>query len=145
MSIIWVKILLTLAVLGFSAVPAIFDSNSTHATNPLWTPHARFHVVWQVVSYVCLGLVSLCLIWTAGVEEGDRLWLAATLCAAPYIGFFTAMASKPLYGGANADANGVPPLRFGRVEMDANVTIFTVATSILAVGIIALLWLGDGK
>ena len=140
MGIVWVKVLLTLAALGFSAIPAIFDSNSTHATNPLWTPHARFHVVWQVVSYVCLGVVTLYLIWTADAGEFNRLWLVVILCAAPYVGFFTAVASKPVYGGANADVNGVPPFRLNRFELDANMTIFTVAIGILSVGAALLAW-----
>jgi hypothetical protein len=41
-----IKILLTIATLGYSAIPGIFDSNNTHATNPSWTGHARYHVVW---------------------------------------------------------------------------------------------------
>jgi hypothetical protein len=33
------RVLLTLATLGYSLLPALADFNKTHATNPLWTPH----------------------------------------------------------------------------------------------------------
>ena len=46
--LITARILLTLAALAFSAITVVADLNKTHAANPLWTPHARFHVVWQV-------------------------------------------------------------------------------------------------
>ncbi len=53
------KLLLTLTVLGYAAVTLKADFNATHATNPKWTPHARFHLVWQVLSYSGVGLVAL--------------------------------------------------------------------------------------
>jgi hypothetical protein len=71
-----IKLLLTIATLGYSAIPGIFDSNNTHATNPSWTGHARYHVVWQVSSYVYVAVVMLYLIWTAGAET-KPLWIAA--------------------------------------------------------------------
>jgi hypothetical protein len=49
------RALLTLNTLGYSLGPAIADFNRTHATNPLWTPHARFHVVWQVRAIAASG------------------------------------------------------------------------------------------
>ena len=60
------QVLLTLVTLGYSAVPTLADFNKTHATNPLWTPHARFHVVWQVSSYIGLAAIALALIWWPG-------------------------------------------------------------------------------
>ena len=67
------RVLLTLNTLGYSLVPVLADFNSTHATNPLWTPHARFHVVWQVLSYCGIGSIALFLIWTAG--PAAKLWM----------------------------------------------------------------------
>jgi hypothetical protein len=67
------RVLLTLNALGYSLVPVFADFNKTHATNPLWTPHARFHVVWQVTSYCGIGLIALALIWTlAMVQVGGK-------------------------------------------------------------------------
>jgi hypothetical protein len=43
------RILLTFSAIGYGFVTIKADFNQTHATNPLWTPHARFHVVWQVL------------------------------------------------------------------------------------------------
>jgi len=40
------KILLTLATAMYLFAPPIVDLSRTHATNPLWVSHARFHVVW---------------------------------------------------------------------------------------------------
>jgi hypothetical protein len=45
------RIFLTLTVLGYALVTVKAVFNKTHATNPKWTPHARFHVVWQILSY----------------------------------------------------------------------------------------------
>jgi hypothetical protein len=137
------KILLTLATLGYSAIPALFDSNNTHATNPSWTGHARFHVVWQVSSYVYVALLALYLIWTAGADHWP-LWLAAILAAAGYGGFWTAVFSRRLFAGQLVDiVNGVPPFvwNFGgrKIETDANLTLFVGAVIFLLAGIFALL------
>ena len=92
------KILLTIATLGYSLIPTIFDSNNTHVTNPSWDKHARFHVVWQVSSYVYVALLALYLTWTAG-SDTRNLWIAAILAAAGYGGFWTAVLSRPAYDG----------------------------------------------
>ena len=80
--LITARILLTLATLGFSAITVVADLNKTHAANPLWTPHARFHVVWQVLSYNGIALVMLYLIWTGGPARMEQLYIAAALAVA---------------------------------------------------------------
>jgi hypothetical protein len=137
-----IKILLTLATLGYSAIPGIFDSNNTHATNPSWTGHARYHVVWQVSSYVYVAVLMLYLIWTAG-SDAKTLWVAAVTAACMYAGFWTAYASRPMYGGWLVDkVNGVPDFNwnlFGfKFRTDANVSLFTPAVVILALAVIML-------
>ena len=38
------------------------DLGRSHTTNPLWLPHARFHVVWQVLNLAFLALAEVALI-----------------------------------------------------------------------------------
>jgi hypothetical protein len=136
------RILLTLTALGYSAVTIIADLNKTHATNPLWTPHARFHLVWQVLSYSGIGLIALYLIWASGPLPIERLYLAAALSVAVYAGFFGAVFGRPLYGGGLYDNNGYPsfPAPIGPKSWlwDVNVTIFTIVSVILAASLLAV-------
>ena len=56
--------------------PAKADFNRTHATNPMWPPHARFHVVWQVLMQMGVSLVVLALIWR---DSADYVFHLAAL------------------------------------------------------------------
>ncbi len=124
------KLLLTLTVLGYALVTIKADFNKTHATNPKWTPHARFHVVWQILSYSGVGLIALYLIWSDGPNPTERLYLAAAISAAIYGAFFAAVLTRPLFGGALYDDNGYrpfqPPMGPKTWRWDVNLTAFTV-------------------
>jgi hypothetical protein len=137
------KILLTLTVLGYALVTIKADFNKTHATNPKWTPHARFHVVWQILSYSGVGLIALYLIWSDGPRPLERLYLAAAISAAIYGAFFAAVFTRRMFGGALYDDNGylpfAPPIGPKTWRWDVNVTAFTVLTTIMAAGVVALL------
>jgi hypothetical protein len=133
------KLLLTLVTLGYSAIPSLFDFNNTHATNPSWTGHARYHVVWQVVSYDLIALMALVLIWTAGADA-SQLWVPALLALFAYGGFWTANVTRPLYQGVLQDpVNGVPQFRytlFGwTFAVDANISLFTPITLLTLVAL----------
>jgi hypothetical protein len=137
------RILLTLSVLGYGLVTIKADFNQTHATNPRWMPHARFHVVWQILSYSGVGLVALYLIWIDGPQPLERLYLAAALSAAIYGAFFAAVIARPVFGGALYDENGYlpfrPPIGPRHWRWDVNVTAFTILSSIMAVGVLAVI------
>ena len=130
------RILLTLTVLGYAAVTIKADFNKTHATNPKWTPHARFHVVWQILSYSGVGLIALYPIWSDGPNPIERLYLAAAISAAIYGAFFAAVVARPLFGGALYDDNGYlpfqPPIGPKTWRWDVNVTAFTVLAALWA-------------
>jgi hypothetical protein len=136
------RILLTLTILGYALVTIKADFNKTHATNPTWTPHARFHVVWQILSYAGVGLIALYLIWVPGPAPLERLYLAAAISVAIYGAFFAAVFARPVFGGALYDANGYPPFKppIGpqHWRWDVNVTAFTILSAITVAGLLAL-------
>lgn len=139
--VLTVQILLTIATLGYSVIPTIFDFSDSHATNPTWTGHARYHVIWQVSSYDLIALLGLYLIWF-----GDGLWIAAGLALAAYGGFWIALLTRPLYDGVLQDeVNGVPDIHYNvrgrKFAIDANVSLFlplTLAAVIATALLIAL-------
>jgi len=129
------RALLTLATMGYSLLTVKADFNKTHATNPLWTGHARFHVVWQITSYVGLSAIALALIWAPGELAAERLYLVSAIAAVVYSAFFIALFSMPIYGGRTYDENGYLPLAVGKMKWDANVTAFSVMAALLMVGV----------
>jgi hypothetical protein len=91
------RILLTITVLGYGFATLKVDLNKTHASNPTWTPHARFHVVWQILSYTGIGLISLYLIWVDSATSIKSLYLAAAINVAIYARIFTSVFARPLF------------------------------------------------
>jgi hypothetical protein len=136
------RLLLTVATLGYSLATAKADLNRTHATNPPWTPHARFHVVWQIASYAGLGILGLVLIWMPGSLSRERLYLAAGLAAIVYGAFFVAAFSRRAFGGRLFDENGYPPFRpyFGPAtwRWDVNVTVFAILSLLLIASVLTI-------
>ena len=137
------RILFTLMTAGYAVGTVIADFNATHATNPKWTPHARFHVVWQISTYIGFGLLSLALIWWPGPFAVERLCLVAITGAIVYAAFFAALIAMPIYGGRAYDDNGYQPFKApvpiftGR--WDANITAFSVQIVIWFAGLTATL------
>jgi Family of unknown function (DUF6640) len=132
------RILFTLTTVGWGGLTVVADFNKTHATNPKWTPHARFHVVWQISSYVGFGLMALIMIWAPGPAPVERLYLVAVMGAIVYAAFFIALATMPLYGGGAYDKNGYKPFKaplplFAK-KWDANITAFSIQLIFLAGG-----------
>jgi hypothetical protein len=135
------RILFTLTTAGHAFLTILADFNATHATNPQWTGHARFHVVWQITSYIGFGFLALALTWWPGPLAVERLYLVAVMGAIVYAAFFLALLTMPLYGGLAYDDNGYQPFAapvplFAK-GWDANVTAFSVQLVLLAAGVAA--------
>jgi hypothetical protein len=140
--ILLARILFTVMTAGWAIATVFADFNKTHATNPKWTPHARFHVVWQISSYVGFGLLAFMLIWLPGPMVVERLYLVALMGAIVYAAFFAALIAMPVYGGAAYDDNGYQPFKAPipliAARWDANITIFCVQFLILLAGIVTV-------
>jgi len=137
---LFARILITLATLGYGLVTIKADFNATHATNPLWTPHARFHVVWQVLSYTGIALIALGLLWLPGPMATERLYLAAGMGVAVLAAFYVAFFAMGTYGGRAYDENAYLPFHPRGMpatwRWDVNVTVFTILSAFLVLGVL---------
>ncbi len=87
------------------------DLGRTHARNPSWTGHARFHVVWQSSTLAFSSILALLLLLLPGPLQAQRFYLASILTALPMLGFFAALIGRRRFGATLTDENGMPPLR----------------------------------
>lgn len=137
------RVLLTVVTIGYGFLTILADFNKTHATNPKWTGHARFHVVWQITSYIGFGLLALALLWWPGPLAMERLYLVAIMSGIVYAAFFIAVFTMPIYGGTAFDTNGYQPfdapLPIIARKWDVNITAFCVQI-VLLIGSVASLW-----
>lgn len=125
------RVLLSLlcGVQGIATI--VIDLNRTHATNPTWARHARFHVVWQTLTMALLAVLEVVLIWgnMLGPERG--FYLALLLTTLSPVAFLLSWAARKLFDGALSDPGGIPPLRlilFRRVRLiDLNMVAVIVA------------------
>ena len=132
------KLLISLVAFMTAVGPMKADFNATHATNPLWTPHARFHVVWQVLCQAGVSMFILYIVW--GVDFPGHVWLGAMMNFNWLASFFLTLASMKRFEGSLKDVNGIPPFRFnigGTVRLvDTNLfgaTILAILNTIAAI------------
>lgn len=127
---------MTVAILQYGVVPVFADLNTTHAGNPRWTSHARFHVVTQVLTGAAIAALALYILWAPGIDRGIAVCLAATLSFCVLGAFFASAACRSLYGGTLSDpAGGIP--KAGPVDL--NVLNFGSALLLLVTGRLLLL------
>ncbi|MEL7058307.1 MAG: DUF6640 family protein [Pseudomonadota bacterium] len=135
------KILLSFVAMLQCIGPIRADFNQTHATNPLWTPHARFHVVWQVLAQSGVSLIALALIWV--FPSPFTIWLAVIINFNWLVSFFATLSSMSLYDGSLKDVNGIKPFKFNlggsTLEIDTNLFGAGLLTIINSAAVVVLL------
>ena len=116
------KVLLTFICIGLGTLTPLIDFNESHATNPLWTGHARFHLVWQVNAMIFTSLLCLLFLWV--FDSFVNLLLVVALNYLWIFSFFVTAASIKLYDGEFNDINGVPPVVINfldrKIKIDRN-------------------------
>jgi hypothetical protein len=125
------KILMTLATAMYGFIPPVVDFSRTHATNPLWVSHARFHVVWQVIITFFLAILGIYLLWFCKTDPQLAVNLSFILGLIVLGGFLLNVAVRKVYAGTLSDPNGVPPI-FKNV--DSNLFGFSLAFLLLVCG-----------
>ena len=136
------KVLLTLISVGFALITPLIDFNESHATNPLWTGHARFHLVWQVNALAVTGFFVLFLLWI--IPSQMNILISIVLLYVWLLSFFFALLFMPAYDGKLNDVNGVPPIEinfFGKkIEIDRNVQAITAGSFVCTYALLLILF-----
>lgn len=141
----WIARVLLSLLCGIQGMATLLiDLNRTHATNPAWVRHARFHVVWQTLTMVLLAVVEVALIWGGYVGAERGFYLAVTLAALSPAAFLLSFAGRVWFGGALSDVNGIQPLRVvigGRTLLvDMNLVAVIAAVISLAAFVAIYRW-----
>ena len=89
------KIAITFSVILYAIVVPFLDINETHVWNPDWTPHARIHEVWQLITNSSIGILCLWLVWYK-----KEVLLSTILSLIVMGGFLLAYFLKNGYGGS---------------------------------------------
>jgi hypothetical protein len=120
------------------------DFNRTHATNPEWARHARFHVVWQTVTTALASAVELGLLWSGWVSAELGFYLALLMASLSPIAFLVACAARRWFGGALSDPNGIQPvqLALGRRAIAVDMNLAAVVAALVTMGVIVMIWRG---
>tara|TARA_B100001057_G_C22741132_1_gene907797 strand:- start:492 stop:1046 length:555 start_codon:yes stop_codon:yes gene_type:complete len=117
------NIILSALCLGLALIAPLIDFNESHATNPLWTGHARFHLVWQVNALAASGILVLFLLWI--IPSSMNLLISIVILYVWLLSFMFALLFMPIYDGKLNDVNGVPPIKISlinkQIEIDRNV------------------------
>ena len=127
---------MSLAVLMYGVIPLFADLNRTHATNPRWPAHARFHVVAQVFTTASIAMVALWLLWSSGIVRSLGICIAVVLSLCVIGSFFAGADFRNWYGGVLSDKDGgIPKLN----KFDLNSINFGAAAVLLIAGRLLLL------
>ncbi|WP_430409399.1 hypothetical protein [Kordia sp.] len=120
------KIAITFSVFLYAVVVPYLDLNETHVWNPDWTPHARIHEVWQLITNSSIGFLCLWLVWYK-----KEVQLSAVLSLIVMGGFLVAFFIKDGYGGSMKYVDG------------SEKTVFGINIGILGFGIAFLFLIGS--
>ncbi|HDZ05677.1 hypothetical protein LCGC14_0066170 [marine sediment metagenome] len=102
------KIAITFSVILYAIIVPFLDINETHVWNPDWTPHARIHEVWQLISNSSIGILCLWLVWYK-----KEVLLSTILSLIVTGGFLLAFFLKDGYGGSMKYLDGSEKTVFG--------------------------------
>ncbi len=105
---ILVRSILTLGILFYGIAVPILEINDTHVFDPLWTPHARLHEVWQLTTNSGIALFSFWLVWWR-----ENITLAGFLGLFVMGGFLFAYAIRGSYDGSMVMSDGSEKTIFG--------------------------------
>ena len=94
----WPVAVVALYNFGGMVADAVVPSGARmHIRNPSWPPHAKFHNGQSMTMGLCLGSLSLAVLFAPGPLTRPRLTVAAATAGT----YFVSMLLAPLYPGAD--------------------------------------------
>lgn len=120
--------------------------NHTHATNPGWPGHARFHLVWQVVTVALLAVLEIALVLFGGPLQAQRFYIATILAGIPMLSFFAAFFAKGFYRGDSSDPDEKRPtiIALPGSNLYIELNLLAEAAAVLVLGAIVMLYSHSG-
>ena len=141
-NILIARVILSALCLALAVIAPLIDFNESHATNPLWTGHARFHLVWQVNALAVTGFFCAFLLWM--IPSQMNILISIVLLYIWLLSFFFALLFMPAYDGKLNDVNGVPPIEinfFGKkIEIDRNVQAISAGSFVCTYALLLVLF-----
>lgn len=89
------KSIITFSIALYAYAVPFLEINDTHVFNPDWTPHAKIHEVWQLITNSTIGIFCLWLVWVKN-ELKTSILLSMLVTG----GFLLAYSLQNLYGGS---------------------------------------------
>ncbi|MCA0131719.1 hypothetical protein [Winogradskyella alexanderae] len=89
------KLTISFVILLYTIAVPVLEINDTHVFNPDWTPHAKIHEVWQLITNSTVGIFCLWLVWVKN-ELKTSILLSMLVTG----GFLLAYSLQNLYGGS---------------------------------------------
>jgi hypothetical protein len=89
------RLIITFSVILYAVIVPFLEINETHVWNSNWTPHARIHEVWQLITNSSIGAICLWLVWFK-----KETHISALLSLFVTGGFLLAYLLKDNYGGS---------------------------------------------
>lgn len=128
--------LISAGIAMYGIIPLAPDLGSTHAKNPKWPPHARFHVVSQVLTTSLIAVVAMVLVWIPSDSAQANFNLAVVLSACVIGPFFLSghYWSKMYQGALETEE-----LETKKRKIDGNQIVFGGAGILVLVGRVFLL------
>jgi hypothetical protein len=127
-SIMAQKLLITFCIALYATGVPILEVNASHVFNPDWTPHARIHNVWQLLTNSGLGMLCLWLVWVR-----EQVIIGAIVSALVTGSFLIAFTIRDSFGGSMKYLDGSEKTLF---DINVGVLGFGLAVILLVVAIL---------
>ena len=125
------RIILSVLVVATTVISVAVDWNSSHAFNPDWYPHARFHDVMLLWLLIGLVPILLWLLWRNSLEPEVGVTVTTLVILFFWSSFFVNLLVPGTSPAANLEES--PPIFYG-IPLYPNMIIAAISIVLAIVG-----------